>query len=227
MEFSYAVILDVALIVLVVLTMFRYKKRGFIAGIIDLVGNLVSLCFAWVFSGKVSPAVFDNFFKSGLITKTANTIQRQGGVNLDSILQDLSGFLPQSFIDEIVSSAQGLFDSNAPDVAQSIVENVIAPLIVPVITVAVFFVTYAVCKLLVTFLVAMLENVNRIPLVGGVNQLLGLVTGLIAGVINAILVLCLLWAVIAITGNNLPVLNEAALSGSYFFGLFFDWNPFL
>lgn len=227
MKLSYAMILDAALIVLVILTMFRYKRRGFVAGIIDLVGNLVSLCFAWVFSGKVSPAVFDNFFKSGLITKTASTIQRQGGVNLESILKDLGGILPQSFIDEIVASAQGLFDSTAPNVAESIVENVVAPLIVPIITVAVFFVTYAVCKLLVTFLVAMLENINKIPLVGGVNRTLGLVTGLIAGVINAVLVLCLLWAVIAITGNNLPVLNEAALSGSYFFGLFFDCNPFL
>ena len=227
MDFSYALILDAVLLIIIVLTMLRYYKRGFAAGVIHLVGNLISLVFAWFFSGRVSPAVFENFFKSGLITKTATTIQQQGGVNLQSILWDLEGILPQSFLDEITASTQGLFESGAPDLAETVVENVIAPLIVPIITVAVFFVTYALCRLLVTFVVAMLENVNKIPLLGGVNQSLGLVTGLVAGAINALLVLCLMWAVIAITGNNLPVFNETALSGSYAFRFFFQYNPFL
>lgn len=227
MKLSYALILDAALVVLIVITMLRYKKRGFVAGIIDLAGKLISLVAAWFISGRVSPAVFDNFFRSGLITKTADTIQRQGGVNLNSILQDLSGVLPQSFVDGIVASAQGLFESGAPDAAEAIVENVVAPLIVPIITVAVFFVTYALCRIVVTFCVAMLENINKIPVIGGINRSLGLITGLVAGIVNAVLVLCLLWAVIAITGNNLPVLNDATLWGSYSFRLFFNCNPFL
>ena len=227
MELSYALILDAALVVLILITMVRYKKRGFVAGIIDLAGSLISLVAAWFISGRVSPAVFDNFVKSGLITKTADSIQRQGGVNINSILQDLSGVLPQSFIDGILSSAEGLMSSTAPEMAEAVVENVVAPLIVPIITVAVFFVIYALCRLLVTFIVALLENINRIPVLGGINQWLGLITGFVAGLINAVLVLCLLWAVIAITGNNLPGLNEAALSGSYSFQLFFDYNPFL
>ena len=227
MELSYALILDVALVALVLITMLFYGKKGFASGIVALVGNLVSLTVAWVVSGRVSPAVFDNFFKSGLITKTAAAIQQQGGVNLNSILRDLTGILPQSFIDEIVASAQGLFDSTAPDVAEAIVENVVAPLIVPIITVAVFFITYALCRILVAFLAAILENVNKIPLLGGVNRGLGYLVGAVMGLINAVLVLCLVWAVIAITGNSLPGINETALSGSYLFTMFFTYNPFL
>lgn len=38
-----ALILDVILIAVIVLTAFHYKKKGFVAGLLDLVGNLLAL----------------------------------------------------------------------------------------------------------------------------------------------------------------------------------------
>ena len=95
MNISPAIIIDVALIAVIVVSVFHYARKGFVAGLMDLVGNLASLALAWVVSGKLSPTVFENFFKSGLIEQTARTIQQQGGVNLSVILDGLSGILPQ------------------------------------------------------------------------------------------------------------------------------------
>lgn len=138
MNISPAIIIDVALIAVIVVSVFHYARKGFVAGLMDLVGNLASLALAWVVSGKLSPTVFENFFKSGLIEQTARTIQQQGGVNLSVILDGLSGILPQKFIDDITASAAGMLDSGAPDIAQQVVEKIIAPLVVPLITVVVF-----------------------------------------------------------------------------------------
>lgn len=80
MNISPAIIIDVALIAVIVVSVFHYARKGFVAGLMDLVGNLASLALAWVVSGKLSPTVFENFFKSGLIEQTARTIQQQGGV---------------------------------------------------------------------------------------------------------------------------------------------------
>ncbi len=224
---TFAIILDIILIAVLVVTMLRYRKKGFIAGILDLVGNLAALAFAWIVSDKVSPGVFENFFKSGLITSTANTIQEQGTFNITHLLDTLSGILPQKLIESITLSTQDLLGSGAPDLAQQIVEKVIAPLVVPIITVVVFFATYALCKLLIAFLVATLTNINRIPLVGSVNRTLGMVTGLFAGTINILLILCLIWAIVAITSGSMPFLNDEILSGSWFYAAFSKYNPFL
>lgn len=96
MNISPAIIIDVALIAVIVVSVFHYARKGFVAGLMDLVGNLASLALAWVVSGKLSPTVFENFFKSGLIEQTARTIQQQGGVNLSVILDGLSGILRRS-----------------------------------------------------------------------------------------------------------------------------------
>ena len=218
MNISPAIIIDVALIAVIVVSVFHYARKGFVAGLMDLVGNLASLALAWVVSGKLSPTVFENFFKSGLIEQTARTIQQQGGVNLSVILDGLSGILPQKFIDDITASAAGMLDSGAPDIAQ---------LVVPLITVVVFFATFVLCRVVIAFLVTVLTNINKIPLLGGVNRILGVCIGVVAGFINVLLILCLLWAVVVITNGNLPFVNDSSLSGSCFYSFFSAYNPFL
>ena len=95
------------------------------------------------------------------------------------------------------------------------------------ITVVLFFIAFAVCKLVISMLVAVLTNINKIPVIGSVNELLGILVGVAGGVLNVVLLLCLIWAVVAITNNNLPVLNHDMLSGSMMYSLFSKYNPFL
>lgn len=224
---SPAVLVDVILIIVVVATVFHYSRKGFVAGLLDLVGNLASLVLAWVVSGRVSPTVFENFFKSGLIDKTAEALQQQGTASVTALLENLGAVLPQQLQETLTSSLDGILNSGAPDIAQQIVENIVAPLVVPLITVVVFFATFALCKLLVALLVAVLTNINRIPMLGAVNRTLGVVIGLVAGFINVMLILCLLWAIVALTNGSLPGINDAALSGSYFYRFFSAYNPFV
>ena len=227
MSFSPALILDVVLAVVVILTVVHYMRRGFLAGLLDLVGNLAALILAWLVSGKVSPTVFENFFKSGLIDQLTDTIQQQGGASLMAVLQNLEGIMPAQMMQSLTESLQHIVTSGTPDIARQVVENIVAPLVVPLITVVVFFATFALCKLVLSLLVTILTNVNRIPLVGGVNKSLGVLVGLVAGVINVLLILCLVWAVVVITGGGLPFFNEQALSGSYLYTFFSAYNPFV
>ena len=59
MDFSPAILLDIALVGVVVFTVAYYMRRGFLAGLLGLVGNLASLALAWFISGRVSPTLFD------------------------------------------------------------------------------------------------------------------------------------------------------------------------
>ncbi len=222
-----ALILDVILIAVIVLTAFHYKKKGFVAGLLDLVGNLLALLVAWIASDRISPTVFENFFKQGLIEKITQTVQERGTSGLTMLVESFSSILPGGMADEVTRSLQDILGSGAPDLAVRIVDTILTPLIVPMITVVLFFIAFAVCKLVISMLVAVLTNINKIPVIGSVNELLGILVGVAGGVLNVVLLLCLIWAVVAITNNNLPVLNNDMLSGSMMYSLFSKYNPFL
>ena len=222
-----ALILDVILIAVIVLTAFHYKKKGFVAGLLDLVGNLLALLVAWIASDRISPTVFENFFKQGLIEKITQTVQERGTSGLTMLVESFSSILPGGMADEVTRSLQDILGSGAPDLAVRIVDTILTPLIVPMITVVLFFIAFALCKLVISMLVAVLTNINKIPVIGSVNELLGILVGVAGGVLNVVLLLCLIWAVVAITNNNLPVLNNDMLSGSMMYSLFSKYNPFL
>ena len=60
-----SMIFDLFLLAVLLLSAFYYSRKGFVAGIVHFVGSLVSLVGAWIASSKISPAVFENFFKTG------------------------------------------------------------------------------------------------------------------------------------------------------------------
>ena len=66
---------------------------------------------------------------------------------------------------------------------------------------------------------------NRVPLVGSVNRGLGAKSSAyVAGLINALMVLCIIWAVVVITGGSLPGLTTGACGGRLY--VFSAYNPF-
>ena len=224
---TIANIFDILLLVLLAVVTLRYMQKGFLAGLIQFLGNLLGLVGAALLSPRVADWIFATFFKGGLTTQIQTTISQQGTVDLAALVDKYAGFLPDAMEQSLVQSATDLMNSGAPDLAHSLVTELIQPLVTPLITVVVFFVCFAVCKMLVSFLAALLTNLNRVPLVGGVNQFFGFFMGLLAGAMDVFLVVCGVWAVVVITGNNLSWLNQTVLQDSVAFSLFSSFNPFM
>lgn len=224
---SAAQIFDLVLLAVLVLVTARYVTRGFLAGLVQFVGNLASLVGAMVLSGKIAPVLFSTFLQGGLTNQVENAIAQQGSVDIAGLVEKYAGFLPRSVQQSLIETASGILDTSAPDVAQKVVSELVEPLVTPLITIVLFFVCFALCKLVISFLVAVLTNLNRVPVVGGVNRVLGLLMGLLAGCMDLFLVLCGVWTLIVITGDNLPWLNQAALQGSIGYDIFMRFNPFM
>lgn len=224
---NFALILDIILLVVLALVVCLYAKKGFVAGLLQFIGNILSLVGALVLSRRVAPMLFDRFLRSSFVERLEETIAQEGTVELAGLLERFAGFLPESLQQKILQSADNLIGAARPDLAQAIVTEVVEPLLTPIITVVLFFVAFGLCRFIVGFLVAVLTNLNKIPLVGGVNRLLGVGMGLLAGLVDLYILLCALWAVMVITGGNLPFLNEQVLAGSRLYAVFRPLNPFL
>lgn len=231
MEFSASLILDVILVVILVITIFSYRQKGFLAAICELFGSLAAAIGAFIGANWLSTWLFDSFFKAGLVERATTAIaSAAGAVKTSDIVEGLLSFLPDSMVQSILNSADGLIalaDPVAPGVAADLVDTVIAPVVVPLISIVLFFVIFAVARLLLSFITAAFIGVNHVPVVGGVNRLFGMVAGVVAGCINIYIVVCALSAVVLITADTLSFLNTGVLQGSFFGGLLWNINPFV
>ena len=209
----------------------RYARKGFLASVVQLSGNLVSLLGAHQLSGACAGWVFENLLAGGFRTQIAASISAGGVVDLSGIAEKYAGFLPAGFRASVVAACErsigAVLADNAVVLADTIVEKVLQPLLTPVITLVLFFLFYAVLRLLVSMLVTVLGLVNKLPVVGTVNRWLGWITGGMTALLDIYMVLCVVWGIIVITGGNLNVLNDSVLSGSLYYKLFNVFNPFL
>ena len=222
---------DIVCTVVWLLLAVRYARKGFLASSMQFAGNFLSLFGAKVFSGWAAGRVFENFLAGGFRDQIAASLSAGGVVDLSGIAAKYAGFLPDSFRASIVEACErsisAVLSDNAVVLADAIVQKVLAPLLTPVISLVLFFVAFALLRMLVSLLVTVLGLVNKLPVIGTVNHWLGWTTGAMASMLDIYLVLCVLWAIIVITGGNLTVLNDTVMSGSLYYKVFNVFNPFL
>lgn len=209
----------------------HYARKGLLAAVVQIGGNLLSLIGAQQLASWGSGALFDRFFAGSFRERIVVSLSEGGAVNLNRIAQQYAGFLPESIRRQVVEACQraldGLLTDNALVVADTIVQDVIRPLLTPVFSLVLFFLCFAALRMLISLLVTVLGLVNHLPVLGAVNRTLGMVVGALAGLADVFLGLCVVWALMIISGGNLPLLNEAALGGSLWYQLFNQINPFV
>ena len=209
----------------------HYARKGLLAALVQIAGNLFSLVGAQQLAAWGSGEVFDRFFAGSFRERIAASLAAGGAADLDRIAQRYAGFLPESIRRQVVEACQraldGLLTDNVLVIADTIVQDVVRPLLTPVFSVVLFFLCFAALRMLISLLVTVLGLVNHLPVIGAVNRWLGVSVGALAGVADLFLLLCVVWALMVITGGNLPTLNETALSGSFYYQIFSLINPFV
>lgn len=224
-------IFDILCTIVWVLLAVRYAKKGFLASVVQLTGTLFSVLGARAFSGWAAGQVFERFLAGSFRDQIASSIAEGGTVSLTAIAQRYAGFLPEAFRASIVEACErsisAVLNDNAVLLADTIVQKVLAPLLTPVISLVLFFVAFALLRMLVSLLVTVLGLVNKLPVIGTVNHGLGWAVGGLASLLDIYLVLCVVWALIVITGGNLTVLNDTVMSSSLYYKVFNLFNPFI
>ena len=225
-SFIFDILCTVVWLVLAV----RYARKGFLASVVQLTGSLISLFGARAFSGWAAGQVFERFL-ANFRDQIAANIAAGGAVSLDGIAQRYAGFLPEAFrasiVDACERSISAVLNDNAVVLADTIVQKVLAPLLTPVISLVLFFVAFACCGCWSACWSQVLGLVNKLPVIGAVNHWLGWGVGGIASLVDIYLVLCVVWALIVITGGNLTMLNDTVMSGSLYYKVFNVFNPFV
>lgn len=195
-------------------------RKGFLAGLAELAGTLFSAAAAMLGTRALAPQLYDWFVREAVTEKVQQAVT-ETGTGLDGTLQGLD-FLPEALRETLT----GLVETAGTGLSDQI-STLLEPVILPLVQVLVFVVLCSVLRIVVALLVKLLQCVNVVPLVGGVNRLLGLVLGLCTGAVDCWLLALALWFLAGVTGGRLSWLNGYILSQSVGYGIFGGINPFM
>jgi uncharacterized membrane protein required for colicin V production len=228
-EFNFAILLDTIVVVILIYFVVISAKRGFVANIINLLRYTVSYFLAITLSNHLTKYIYDAFIKRNLESFFSEKMRTLYGLSSDAnieaigenlkLLKQRAPFLnlsgPWNKVEGLVSNPQTLTDVTIYPVVRCIVGTLL------------FFILMRICKIVARQLVRVAMGINRIPLLGGFNGLLGGIFGLAEALVVIFILAELTNAIIVVSGNSLLYLDFDVVNKSHLAKHFFEIHKYL
>lgn len=227
------IVLDLVVLLLLVIFVFRGRKRGFIATFVSFIGALIATLFSAFLSSKIAPLIFEKFMRKSLIDSLVNTFTNGGGLNFSEGYTDAFAGLPDfihSMVDDNITTFLDDMESGITESvisgATTFVDTTLEPMIVGILFMLVFLILAMIFSMFLKFFVKRLHAVNDIPIVGGVNSLLGGGVGFLQGLLVIFLLLTLVSLFVGLTSDQNEYINTKIIEQSFLTEYLYDHNPF-
>lgn len=216
----YPLLYDLLFVLLLAGAAWLGHRRGFLASLVLLVGGLLAILGAAWAAQAFAPAIGDAFL-SPFLTRQVTLALAEAGGDAAAALENFT-FLP----DSARAALESVLSSFSDDAAAQTAEGLMAVLL-PFVKAGIFLVACLVLRGIVRALASLLRGMNAVPLVGGLNRLLGLVLGLGIGAINCWVASVVIWLASSLAAGRVPILGAGVLNQTVLYQFFAGLNPFL
>lgn len=225
-----------AVVVFVIISsvIFSYKK-GFLRSILSLISYCVSFFIANFLGRFVSQIIFDNFIKANIEHDIFNTLSNSlNSGNMMNGINQISSIIPDwltSYLigDKTVDNVAGGFiaKNDLSAASSAIADQIFRPYIIMIISIIAFFVLFAVVKLLFRYVYMLTSVVERIPVIGTLNGLLGGLCGVIKAGVLLFIIAIISFVLILLTKNEMSWINTEIINETHLFFMFYKIIPFI
>lgn len=217
-------VLDIITVVVFIIVIYKAYRRGLVRALIEIAGFAVAFVVSFLLSDTVGQwinKVFLSRFVKGSIT---NLVKTSGKSNTE-FFNKLVSNLPETVSKTLtgVNSNLGKLGGKA---ATEFTSSVSQPLSLMISRGIAFFILLAVCAIAIGIIAHMSDIVKRIPVIGTLNALAG--AGV--GVIEAIIIMCLLStlmtlviSVMALQKN--PPITQSTINSTQVYKYISNINP--
>ena len=163
----------------------------------------------------------ENYVSGTLLAQGSPLLEALAGLDQagSAAIQAISGFLAEQGLDFYSSSDAGqmgqeifsLIGEKGSDPASAIAQVAVRPMVLTVLQTAVFFLVLFLAGIVVRVVVRMGQGVNRIPLVGGLNRMAGLLCGAVYALLLGYVISAGLLLLAGLGGNRWEWLNSGIL----------------
>ena len=226
-------IIDLAIVLIVLISVIISAKRGFMRTLIEAVGFVAAFFIAFTISSPLADMTYDNMIGPSIVSKvteashdTSSTVSSKIWDYMPEIIKNN----PSTFgIEEskVKGKIESYTDIGAGDNAEKISENVTKPDIAKLISAIYSIVIIVVLIILSKLLAKLLNKLVSFSLVGKINTALGGALGAVKGIATAFL-LCILISFIVITAKtDFGVFTAENIEATHLFKIFYGYSPFV
>lgn len=228
-------LIDIVFATMVLICVVVAWNRGFVKTVVSFLGFIAAGIVSMLACAKVSEYLYQLLIKQPLydsIYKRVLELVPTGEVV--SSIEDIGAVLP--------GAVKVLFDLAAADagerigqtlagtaetVSHTVLDTLVEPLVLALLNMVIFFVLFALLMVIVNILVAMLGKVFELPVLSGINRLLGGVVGVVNGVLVCMLAAALLSLYATVTSDASSWVNTDILRSTTIASFFIEHNPIL
>ena len=231
----FSICLDIAVVLLIIGGIYKGRRDGFLKSLILFVGSLASLIIAGYLSHWFSDWLYDSFLREKIAASVLEAMQNTGAESLKTSLQGvlpaiggLLGMIAKAFnFTSLQISADQLkqaLTGNLEGLSGTLTDQIFGPPVKGLVAVIAFVVLFGLCMIVFRLIGRTLQAVNNVPVVGGINRLLGMVFGLA----NAAFWLLALSFLFYLVMRMLPaseLFSRQTLESTWLFGWVYFHNP--
>ena len=220
-------VLDIG--ILLILGIFAYlgAKKGFIKSCGDFLGAFAAMIMACVFSKTAAEWIFGTFFREALTEKIAAAVTGMKTADaVSSVFRDFPEVIQRGLLAAGITEGSVMvqLQNGTVDAAEGITEA-ISPLMIDFIRILALVVLFILLMVVIRALINLLSGLFKLPLLNGINKLLGGVFGILMAVVAV-------WVVFACIKAYMPMLSAemqerivGAQEHSALLRSFFEINP--
>ncbi len=219
--------LDIAVLAVIVIFALVGAKKGFVKSLIDFLGAFVAMIAAGILSLPAAQWVYDTFFHEALMEKIASTVT---GLDAVGAVQAVFSEFPELVIRALSaagitqSSVQAQVDGSTLDMAAAITAA-ISPMLIGLVRVLAMLVLFILLLVVIRALGTLVSGLFSLPLLNGMNKLLGFVFGVLLAIVSVWVVLACVHAFMPLFSVELQMKIIDAQESSVLYGFLYRFNP--
>lgn len=169
----------------------------------------------------------DNISNSSAFSSIVSAVEKMA--DAVPILSGVADSVTSGEKSVIQSVMLSIINTETDDFARTITDDMVKPVLLVPMRALIFAVLFAIIAIILNIAAKLLKIVNKIPLVGKVNQGLGAVAGVAEAVIVIFLVCIFINVVVTLSGNGLIFLNTMTIDETFIFQkiYYFEFLDFL
>ncbi|MBE6772195.1 MAG: CvpA family protein [Ruminococcaceae bacterium] len=203
-------IIDLILILIFVSCIIDGRKKGFVKTVLSLAATVIGMLIAYEYAGPVAQWANEAFVKNAAVGSIAGIISAQIGNGTQAIIDAIPSYISEAVqsgglnISSVVSDIGSSVD--AAQAAEQIYGAIYNVIILPALTVIAFLIIYAIISFILSFVISIINRFFKLPILKGLNKLLGGAIGAVKGVAVTVLLSIVL---VVVSGFFPDVLGEA------------------
>lgn len=210
----FPLVIDLILILILASCVFDGRKKGFVKMILSIAATIISVLIAHEYSAPVAEWANETFVHEATVNTFAEAITYHLNNGAQAIAEAIPEYIVRAAeaggvaISSVVSDIGSSVD--AVQAAEQIYDGIYGAIISPILSVVAFLVVYAVCNFVLSFGVSFINRIFKLPVLKGLNKLLGGALGAVKGII----VVCIVSMVLIVAGDLFPDILGTAVSES-------------